>query len=164
MTYILTPEQADIAMQRALQEANACLEQGEVPIGCVIMAGDKIWVACGNRRESLQNPLAHAELLALTAMSEIRHNWRLEDCAMIVTVEPCFMCLGALMQARVGSLYFGAPDPKRDEHSFFPSLQGRHELKAYHHTLKVSGGVRETECRKAMQSFFKKRRLVHKID
>ena len=99
-------------MRRALEEAEACLDSGDVPVGAVIARDGEKLVAAGNARERLQDPTAHAEVLALREASDLSDSWRLDGCTLYVTLEPCAMCAGAIVLARIDRVVFGAVDPK----------------------------------------------------
>jgi len=100
-------------MRQALSQAEAAREIGEVPVGAVIVHEQRIIAAAHNQREQLKDPTAHAEMIAITQAAESLSSWRLEDCTLYVTLEPCPMCAGAILQARVPKVVFGAADPKR---------------------------------------------------
>src|ERR671936_2842573 len=130
-------------MGLALDEARRCLEWGDVPIGAVVARGDEVLGAAGNQRERLGDPTAHAEILALREASRRVGGWRLDGCTMYVTLEPCAMCSGALVLARVERLVFGAEDPKA---GFAGSLGDLVRDPRLNHRLEVSGGVRSEEA------------------
>ena len=100
-------------MELALAEARKALEEGEVAVGAVLMRGKEILWADHNRREQLHDPTAHAEMLCLRHGAEVRGDWRLQDCTLYVTLEPCPMCAGAMVMSRVGKCVFGAADPEK---------------------------------------------------
>src|SRR5437764_5892147 len=102
----------DELMSMALEEARACLQWGDVPIGAVVVRGEEVLGRAGNQRERLRDPTAHAEILALRQAGDALGSWRLSECAMYVTLEPCAMCAGAVVLARVRRLVYGAKDPK----------------------------------------------------
>jgi tRNA(adenine34) deaminase len=109
----LTEETANEWMGRALDEARAALEHGDVPIGAVVVGPDGTWLAARhNERELQHDPTAHAEILALRDAAMVQGSWRLDDCTLVVTLEPCPMCAGAVLNARIATVVFGAPDPK----------------------------------------------------
>lgn len=99
-------------MQTALQEAQAAMEEDEVPIGAAIVHDDRIIARAHNQREQLRDPTAHAEMIAITQAAAALGSWRLEDCTLYVTLEPCSMCAGAIVQARIPLVVYGATDPK----------------------------------------------------
>src|SRR3954465_6017269 len=99
-------------MQLALQQAEAAAEADEAPIGAVIVQGDRVLAAARNEREALHDPTAHAEMIAITQAAAALGNWRLEGCTLYVTLEPCPMCAGAIVQARIPRVVYGAVDPK----------------------------------------------------
>lgn len=143
-------------MGRALQEARRSLDAGEVPVGAVLVAEDGAILAhAHNFPISLKDPTAHAEILALRQAAEILGNYRLPGTTLYVTMEPCLMCTGALIYARVKRLVFGAPDPKAGA---CVSLYKIPEDSRLNHRLEVKGGVREAECRELVQQFFREKR------
>jgi len=142
-------------MEAALSEAAVCLEFGDVPVGAVVARGDQILGAAGNGRERFQDPTAHAEVLALRAAAIAVGSWRLDGSSMYVTLEPCAMCAGALVLARLDRLVFGAPDPKA---GFAGSLGNLVQDERLNHRVEVSGGLMEARCGDLLRSFFKERR------
>jgi tRNA(adenine34) deaminase len=146
-------------MQAALAEARAAFEAGEVPIGAVIVHDDRIIAAAGNQRESLNDPTAHAEMIAITQAAEALGSWRLLDCTLYVTLEPCPMCAGAIVQARIPQVYYGAADPKAGAcHTLF-QLTGDIRL---NHQAVVIGGLLKDESRALLQEFFAQQRKLGK--
>ncbi len=142
-------------MHEALKEAEKAFEADEVPVGCIIVHESIIIGRGFNRTESLQDPTAHAEILAITSASENLCSWRLSGCTVYCTIEPCAMCAGALVLARVERLVFGAPDPKFGAcGSIFNIVQS----KELNHTMALSTGILKNECAGLMQEFFKKKR------
>ena len=143
-------------MGLALEEARAGLAAGEVPVGAVLVGeGGEILARTFNRPIGLSDPTAHAEILALRAGARLLGNYRLLGSSLYVTIEPCTMCLGALLHARVRRLVFGASDPKGGA---CVSLYRLPEDTRFNHRLEVTGGVREAECRALVQEFFQARR------
>ncbi len=138
-------------MQAALAEAERAAELGEVPIGAVIVCGGEIVGRGYNRRESDQDPLAHAELLAIAAAARRLASWRLLGCTLYVTLEPCAMCAGALVNSRVERLVFGAADPKA---GYCGSLGDLVRDPRLNHRLEVTGGVLAEECGRRLSVFF----------
>jgi tRNA(adenine34) deaminase len=108
----MTPEQIDAWMQIAVEEAEAAATRGEVPVGAVVILDETIIGRGGNRTESDDDPSAHAEIVALREAGRTTGDWRLENSTLVVTLEPCPMCIGAIIQARVARLVYGAPDPR----------------------------------------------------
>lgn len=148
-------------MQLALTEAKKAAINGEIPIGAVVVQDGHVIALAHNLCEETRDPTGHAEMLAIRAATKKLNDWRLTDCTLCVTTEPCPMCLGALFQARVDQLYFGCPDPKRafgGKLSAFPTLQNVSELTDNNHTLKITGGILKTECADLLKIFFKSRR------
>ena len=143
-------------MGEALEVARLALAAGEVPVGAVLVAdGGRILARAYNRPIGLSDPTAHAEVLALREAALLLGNYRLPGVSLYVTIEPCFMCLGALLLARVRRLVFGAPDPKAGA---CVSLYRLPEDPRLNHRLEVLGGVREAECRDLLQEFFQGKR------
>jgi tRNA(adenine34) deaminase len=145
----------DVFMQAALEEAYEALKYGEVPIGAVIVKSGHIIARAHNTRETGEDVLGHAELNAIRKASAFLGGWRLTDCDIYVTIEPCPMCTGALYQARIRKIYYGAPDLKsgacRSVMRFF-------DVKGLNHYCEVEGGLMEACCVQLMKDFFKKRR------
>jgi len=143
-------------MQAAYQEAVRAFDEGEVPVGAVIEKNGSIIGRGYNRIEQLADATAHAEIIAMTAGAAALSTWRLEECTLYVTIEPCIMCLGALLQSRVCSIVYGAQDPRLgaiDTRSY------RHELEeAYGFFPKITSGLMAQESLRLLRSFFKKLR------
>ena len=142
-------------MHVALGEARKALALGEVPIGAVVVMDGRIVGAGYNQPISANDPTAHAEVIALRAAAQAVGNYRLTDATLYVTVEPCMMCVGAMVHARVGLVVFGAAEPKAGA---LASAQRAHEAPGLNHRLAARGGVCEEKCRALMQRFFKERR------
>ena len=143
-------------MGEALAAARLALAAGEVPVGAVLVGeGGQILARAFNRPIGMSDPTAHAEVLALREAAQALGNYRLPGVSLYVTIEPCLKCVGALLQARVRRLIFGAPDPKAGA---CVSLYRLPEDPRLNHRLEVLGGVREAECRELLQEFFKARR------
>jgi tRNA(adenine34) deaminase len=149
----LSPDQR--YMDLALEQARRCLSWGDVPIGAVVVRDDEVLGAAGNERERLTDPTAHAEILALQEAARRIGSWRLSECTMYVTLEPCAMCSGALVLARVDRLVFGAPDPKA---GFAGSLGNLVQDLRLNHRLEVDSGVRAEEAGALLREFFAERR------
>ncbi len=143
-------------MGLALEAAREGLAAGEVPVGAVLVGeGGEILARAYNRPIGACDPTAHAEILALREGARLLGNYRLLGASLYVTMEPCIMCLGALLHARLRRLVYGAPDPKGGA---CVSLYRLPEDTRFNHRLVVTGGVREAECREVVQEFFKARR------
>ncbi len=142
-------------MQIALAEARAALEHEDVPIGAVIVRNGVVIARAHNQRELLKDPTAHAEIIALTQASAAVGAWRLTDCTMFVTLEPCVMCAGALVLARMGRLVYGAEDPKAGA---CVSLYRIPEDERLNHRIPVVGGLLAAECGELLREFFRGRR------
>ncbi|MCH7723593.1 MAG: nucleoside deaminase [Bacteroidetes bacterium] len=144
-------EQTYQFMYTALQEAEKALDNNEVPIGAIVVKDEKIIGKGFNQVEKLKDPTAHAEMIALTAAANHLNNWRLEDCSIYVTLEPCIMCTGALLASRVSDLYFAAFDPK---FGACGSLYNLAEDAKTNHKLKVYTGIYADESRDLLKRFF----------
>ena len=143
-------------MRAALELARAALEAGEVPVGCVIADAAGVIVARGqNTRERSHSALGHAELAAIDEACRARGDWRLDDCTLFVTLEPCPMCAGAASQARIARIILGAWDPKAGACG---SVWDIARDSAALHRIEVVGGVREDECAARLREFFEARR------
>jgi tRNA(adenine34) deaminase len=142
-------------MRLALEEARSAAAGGDVPVGAVIVRGDEILAKAGNAREREQDPTAHAEILALRQASRAIGSWHLEGCALVVTLEPCAMCAGAVVLARLDRLVFGARDPKA---GFAGSLGDLVRDDRLNHEVDVTVGVLAEECGEILRAFFAERR------
>jgi tRNA(adenine34) deaminase len=142
-------------MRLALEEARSAAAGGDVPVGAVIVRGDEILAKAGNAREREQDPTAHAEILALRQASRAIGSWHLEGCALFLTLEPCAMCAGAVVLARLDRLVFGARDPKA---GFAGSLGDLVRDDRLNHEVDVTAGVLAEECGEILRSFFAERR------
>lgn len=140
-------------MREAMREAEIALNEGETPVGCVIVQNGEIVARAHNEREKTRDPTAHAEMLAIRRAAKA--DWRLAGATMYVTLEPCPMCAGAISQARIGRLVFGAPDPKA---GCAGSVYRIPEDPAFSHFCRCEGGLLADECMQLLQSFFKIRR------
>jgi tRNA(adenine34) deaminase len=143
------------AMQLALEQARAALEHGDVPVGAVVICGDRVIAARHNERELRQDPTAHAEVLALRDAAEALGRWRLEDCTLVVTLEPCVMCAGALLNARIGALVYGAADLKGGATASLYNVCSDPRL---NHNPPVTHGVLAAESAQLLEQFFASRR------
>jgi tRNA(adenine34) deaminase len=142
-------------MKKALKYAQRAANLGEVPIGALIVKDEEVISYSYNKKESLHSSLGHAELMAIHLASKKLNNWRLTDCTLYVTLEPCLMCAGALWQSRISNVIFGAYDPKGGGLGSLYSFQSDDRL---NHSFEVKGGVLERECAHLLTNFFKNRR------
>jgi tRNA(adenine34) deaminase len=143
-------------MHAALDLAAQALDTGDVPVGAVVLAPDGLPLAGGcNRREGLADPTGHAEIIALRAAGDALGTWRLDGCTLVVTLEPCTMCAGALVLARVARLVFGAWDPKAGAAGSVRDVVRDSRL---NHRLEVVGGILEEESSRLLRSFFERHR------
>lgn len=146
-------------MRRALQLAEKAAELDEAPIGCVIVQGDRLVGEGHNLREGLKDPTAHAEMIAITQAAQSLEDWRLENCTLYVTLEPCPMCAGAILQARVPRVVFGAVDPKAGAvESMFRLLSDAR----LNHRCRVLGGILAEPCGAILTEFFASKRRLGK--
>lgn len=143
-------------MKRCLKLAALAAAWGDVPVGAVIVDqnGDFITDAA-NSKEKNQDPTAHAEIIAIRAASQIRQNWHLNDCTLYVTLEPCPMCAGAILQARLGTLVYGLDEPKTGA---IRTVTNLYDSGCSYHRLPVIAGIRESECRQQLQNWFASKR------
>ncbi len=146
-------------MKAAIDAAFIAEENGDVPIGAVVVYENKIIAKGYNQRHQLNDPTAHAEIIALTAAAEFIGNWRLNGCAIYVTLEPCTMCAGALVNARMDRLVYGCDDPKAGA---CKSLYNIVQDERLNHRLEVTSGVMAQECSTILSDFFRRRRIENK--
>lgn len=143
-------------MKQALKLSRLAGEAGEVPVGAVIIDSSQNMIAlCENRKQRDNDPTAHAEILAIREATRRLQNWRLHECSLYVTLEPCPMCAGAIVQARVGRLIYGVDDPKTGAIRTVANIP---DSAASNHRLSVIGGILESECRSSLQTWFANRR------
>ncbi len=142
-------------MRRALELASRCAEHGDVPIGAVVVREDREVAAAGNERELRADPTAHAEILAVRHAASVGEGWRLDGCTLYVTLEPCAMCAGAIVLARLDRVVFGAADPKA---GFAGSLGNLVQDPRLNHEAKLVPGVLAEECGDLLRAFFRERR------
>lgn len=142
-------------MRQAITQAKKALENDDVPIGCVIVRDGKVIARGYNRRNKDRQSLAHAELMAIKKASKIVGDWRLEDCKMYVTLEPCQMCSGAIVQARIPEVVIGCMNPKA---GCAGSVINLLDMAGFNHRVKITKGILENECSKMLTDFFKKMR------
>lgn len=145
-------------MKEALRQAKKAAAIGEVPIGCVIVYQDKIIARGYNKRNSQKTTLGHAELLAIQKASKKLGDWRLEDCTMYITLEPCPMCAGAIVQARIPQVVIGAMNPKA---GCAGSILNLLQVDRFNHQVETITGVMEEECQFIMKEFFRQLRKKH---
>ncbi|MBD1848863.1 tRNA adenosine(34) deaminase TadA [Leptolyngbya sp. FACHB-711] len=145
-------------MTQAIELAQAAGEAGEIPVGAVIVQGNREIATGENRRERDRDPTAHAEILALRQAGQQLSSWHLESCTLYVTLEPCPMCAGAIVQARLGLLVYGADDPKTGAVRTVANLP---DSACSFHRLPVVGGILELACRQQLQDWFRQRRRTH---
>lgn len=148
-------QEAETWMKRALALANQAAAEDEVPVGCIIVKGDEILAEAYNRRESDHRLIAHAELLAIDQANQMQKSWRLSDCDLYVTLEPCIMCAGAIFQARIARVFFAASDPKAGA---LGSVYQLHRDSLINHHTSVIGGLCAEDAKKMLSEFFQKKR------
>ena len=147
-------------MRTAIDAAAIAKENGDVPIGAVIVHKNQIIAKAYNQREQLQDPTAHAEIIALTQAAAALENWHLHDCTIYVTLEPCCMCAGALVLSRIDRLVYACDDPKTGA---CKSLYNIVQDERLNHRLEVTTAILEDQCRQQMQEFFARRRRENKL-
>ena len=145
----------EVFMRAALEQAQEARRRNEVPIGAVVVLDGRVVGAGFNQPIASADPTAHAEIVALREAARRLANYRLTGATLYVTVEPCLMCVGAMVHARVATLVYGAREPKAGA---VESTQRAHEHAALNHRVAVVGGVLEDDCRQALQEFFRERR------
>ena len=143
-----------------LELAHTAAEQEEIPVGAIVVLDDEIIGRGYNTREQTGDPTAHAEVLAMREASKVLEHWRLIDATLYVTLEPCFMCAGALVNARVKRLVYGCTDPKAGAVTSLAAVPTDTRL---NHRLEVTGGVLSEECASVLQEFFRERRRRKKV-
>ena len=143
-------------MQAALEEARQAAAAGEIPVGAVVVAGNQIIARGQNRSIRDYDASGHAEIVAIRAAGEVKSNYRLSGATLYVTLEPCAMCIGAMVQARISRLVFGAYDPKAGAAGSAIDLA---DSPAFNHRFEVQGGVLADDCGELLQDFFKQKRL-----
>ena len=142
-------------MLEALKEASLAASEDEVPIGCVIVKDGEIIARAHNQRDKTNNPLGHAEVLAIKKASEILKDWQLVNCELYVTIEPCLMCAGAIIQSRIKRVIYGAPDLKGG--AFGSSINVLDASNINHHP-EIVKGILESECSQIIKDYFKSKR------
>ena len=142
-------------MHLALDEARRCTAHGDVPVGAAVARGGEVLAVAGNARELEQDPTAHAEIAALRAAARSRRSWHLEGCVLYVTLEPCAMCAGASVLARLDRVVFGADDPKA---GFAGSLGNLVQDARLNHRTELTSGVLADDCSELLRAFFRDRR------
>lgn len=147
-------------MKEAIKQAKKAESIDEVPIGAVIVHNDKIIARAHNLRESKQNSIAHAEVIAIQKACKKLGSWRLENCTLYVTLEPCPMCSGAILQSRIKRVVYGAADPKG---GCIESCMKMYEINGFNHYPDVTSGILKDECSELLKSFFKKKRETKKL-
>ena len=146
-------------MEEAVKQAMKAYSMGEVPIGCVIVYHDKIIARGYNRRMHDKSTLSHAELNAIRKADKKLNDWRLDDCEMYVTLEPCQMCAGAIVQARIKKVYIGCMNPKA---GCAGSIMNLLQVERFNHQVEIETGILEKECSEMMKKFFKELRESQK--
>ena len=148
-------------MKEAIKQARKAYQIGEVPIGCVIVYENKIVGRGYNKRNIKKTTLAHAELIAIERASKKVGDWRLEDCTMYVTLEPCQMCSGAIVQARMKRIVIGSMNPKA---GCAGSILNLLQMKEFNHQVEIITGVLEEDCTRMLQEFFRELRIRNKTE
>ena len=148
-------EKYETYMLEALKEASLAAAEDEVPVGCIIVKEDKIIARAHNQRDKTNNPLGHAETLAIKKASELLNDWQLVDTELYVTIEPCLMCAGAIIQSRIKKVIYGAPDFKGGAFGGSINVLNAENI---NHRPEVVKGVLESECSKIIKDYFKSKR------
>ena len=148
-------EKYETYMLEALKEASLAAAEDEVPVGCIIVKDDKIIARAHNQRDKTNNPLGHAETLAIKKASELLNDWQLVDTELYVTIEPCLMCAGAIIQSRIKKVIYGAPDFKGGAFGGSINVLNAENI---NHRPEVVKGVLESECSKIIKDYFKSKR------
>ena len=148
---------ASYYMSLALKEAEKAVIEDEVPVGAVIVCDDKIIARAHNQRDGLKLTYAHAEMLAINKANKKLGSWRMPECDIFITLEPCIMCMGAIIQSRIRNIYYGAKDPKGG--AVVSSINVL-EAKNINHHPNVVGGIMEEECSKIISEYFKNKRKM----
>lgn len=146
-------------MRMALREAERARAENEIPVGAVIVRDGQVVAEAHNQREQLRDPTAHAEMIAITQAAETLRSWRLEQCTMYVTLEPCPMCAGAILQARIPQVVYGAADPKAGA---VASLLHLLDDPRFNHRCDVVSGILSGECGRILSEFFQHQRRLGK--
>jgi tRNA(adenine34) deaminase len=149
----------ELHMRQAIEQAQAALAADEVPVGAVIVRDGRLLAAAHNQRESLRDPTAHAEMIAITQAASALGDWRLDGCTLYVTLEPCPMCAGAILQARIPRVVFGAADPKAGAVVTLFRLLDDARL---NHRCQITGGILAIECGRLLSEFFQHQRRLGK--
>jgi tRNA(adenine34) deaminase len=145
----------EVFLRLALQEAQRAFDEDEVPVGAVIVHGERVIASAHNQREQLRDPTAHAEMIAITQAAQAVGGWRLDDCVLYVTLEPCPMCAGAIVQARIPWVVYGAADPKAGAvHTLYQLLADPR----LNHRCQTVSGVLAGPCADILRRFFEKKR------
>lgn len=153
--------EAERYMGMAIRQAKKALVSGDVPIGCIIVYQNQIIARGYNKRNRKKTTLAHAELDAIAKASKVLGDWRLEECTMYVTLEPCQMCAGAIVQARIPKVVIGCMNPKA---GCAGSVLNLLQMKEFNHQVEVVRGIREEECSELLSSFFRELRRQKRED
>ncbi len=160
MESLLAERNDDFYMGIALKLAQDAFEAGEVPVGAIIVSKEKIIAKGFNQKEMLHDPTAHAEMIAITQAAEALGDWRLTDTTLYVTLEPCFMCAGAVLQSRIKKIVYGAPDSVGGACG---SVMNIFSEPSCNHTVELVKGVREDECGDILRDFFREKRRQQSI-
>lgn len=155
MVYLYMKDKTEKYMRFALKEAQKAALIDEVPVGCIIVLNDKIIAKAHNKKETTNDPCGHAEIIAIRKACKKISNWRLENCEMYVTIEPCIMCSGAIIQSRIKKVFYGAKDNKGGGLGTSINVL---EAKNINHVPEVYGGILLEECSKIISDYFKTKR------
>ena len=139
-------------MEYAIKEAEQAFDENEIPVGAIVIRNDEIIGKGHNQREELHDPTAHAEMIAISSAAEFLEDWRLEDCSLYVTLEPCPMCIGAILNARIPRLYFGAYD---EDAGMCGSRDNLCQQNLLNHNVTYRGGILQPACQALLDDFFR---------
>ncbi|AIO18202.1 tRNA-specific adenosine deaminase [Candidatus Izimaplasma bacterium HR1] len=152
------PNSHEYYMNLALEQAAEASLNNEVPIGAIIIKDDKVIAVARNERVETNKTTSHAEIIAIEKANKLLKSWRLDSCSIYVTIEPCPMCAGAIIQSRISNVIYGAKDPKAGSHTSIVQLFD----KSFNHRVEVTSGILENECSEIISSFFQKIRKSKK--
>jgi tRNA(adenine34) deaminase len=154
---LMDRQQVEAFMRIALKQARLACERGEVPVGAILVFGDRILARAHNSPIKMQDPTAHAEILAIRKAARKLDNYRIGDAILFTTLEPCIMCAGAILHARIGRVVYGTEDPKNG------AVVSRYKVfddKRFNHTVQIEGGILKDDCAEILRRFFQEKRII----